>query len=90
MKRSEVDRNKLSPMMQQYMEIKDRYEEELLFYRVGDFYELFFEDADVASRELELTLTENDDSDNFCKNCGNPIKKRHKGIIITIIIIHPY
>lgn len=57
MKRNEVNRNDLSPMMQQYMEIKDNYEEELLFYRIGDFYELFFEDGITASRELELTLT---------------------------------
>jgi len=57
LKRSEVDRNKLSPMMQQYMEIKDNYQDELLFYRLGDFYELFFEDGLTASRELELTLT---------------------------------
>lgn len=57
MKRSEVNRNELSPMMQQYMEIKDRYQEELLFFRLGDFYELFFDDADLASHELELTLT---------------------------------
>ncbi len=57
MKRSEVDKNKLSPMMAQYMEIKDQYPEELVFYRLGDFYEMFFEDALIASRELELTLT---------------------------------
>ncbi|MBE6140523.1 MAG: DNA mismatch repair protein MutS [Firmicutes bacterium] len=57
MKRSEVDRSKLSPMMSQYMEIKDEYEQELIFYRLGDFYEMFFEDALIASRELELTLT---------------------------------
>ena len=57
MKRNEVDRNKLSPMMRQYMEIKDEYSEELLFFRLGDFYELFFEDGETASRELELTLT---------------------------------
>ena len=57
MKRSEVDRNKLSPMMAQYMEIKDKYPEELVFYRLGDFYEMFFDDALIASRELELTLT---------------------------------
>ncbi len=57
MKRNEVDRTKLSPMMRQYMEIKDNYQEELLFFRLGDFYELFFEDALIASRELELTLT---------------------------------
>ena len=57
MKRSEVDRTKLSPMMAQYMEIKDKYPEELVFYRLGDFYEMFFDDALIASRELELTLT---------------------------------
>ncbi|MEG0794854.1 MAG: DNA mismatch repair protein MutS, partial [Bacilli bacterium] len=57
MKRSEVDIEKLSPMMSQYMEIKDKYKEELIFYRLGDFYELFFDDALIASRELELTLT---------------------------------
>ncbi len=57
MKRSEVDRTKLSPMMAQYMEIKDQYQDELLFYRLGDFYELFFDDALIASKELELTLT---------------------------------
>ena len=55
--RSEVDRKQLSPMMIQYMDIKDQYIDTLLFYRIGDFYELFFEDADIASRELELTLT---------------------------------
>ena len=60
MKRSEVDRNKLSPMMQQYMEIKDKYPEELVFYRLGDFYEMFFDDALLASKELELTLTGRD------------------------------
>ena len=57
MKRCEVDRNKLSPMMAQYMQIKDKYADVLLFYRLGDFYELFFEDALIASKELELTLT---------------------------------
>ena len=57
MKRSDVDRTKLSPMMLQYMEIKDEYPEEIVFYRLGDFYEMFFDDALIASRELELTLT---------------------------------
>ena len=57
MLRSEVDRSKLSPMMAQYMEIKDQYPEELVFYRLGDFYEMFFDDALIASKELELTLT---------------------------------
>ncbi len=57
MKRSEVDRTKLAPMMAKYMEIKDNYEDTLIFFRLGDFYEMFFEDAEVASRELSLTLT---------------------------------
>ena len=57
MKRKDVDIKELSPMMQQYMDIKKDYEDVLLFYRLGDFYELFFEDAEIASRELELTLT---------------------------------
>ena len=47
----------LTPMMQQYMSIKQQYPEAILFYRLGDFYEMFFEDALLASRELELTLT---------------------------------
>ena len=57
MKRSEVDRSKLSPMMQQYMEIKDKYEDCIIFFRLGDFYEMFFDDAILVSRLLELTLT---------------------------------
>ena len=53
---------KLSPMMRQYMEIKEEYKDCILFFRLGDFYEMFFEDAKLVSRELELTLTG--------KNCG--------------------
>ncbi len=52
----------LSPMMQQYMNIKEEYRDCILFFRLGDFYEMFFDDAITASRELELTLTG--------KNCG--------------------
>lgn len=48
---------KLTPMMQQYVEIKANYKDYILFYRLGDFYEMFNEDAMVASKELELTLT---------------------------------
>ena len=50
----------LSPMMQQYLQIHDEYPDCLLLFRLGDFYELFFEDAKTASRELELTLTGRD------------------------------
>lgn len=52
MKLSEVNRDELSPMMQQYMDIKMRYNDDLLFFRLGDFYELFFEDAEITSHEL--------------------------------------
>ena len=54
----------LSPMMQQYLELKEKYKDALIFYRLGDFYEMFFSDAETASRELELTLTGRD--------CGLP------------------
>ncbi|MDU1841918.1 MAG: DNA mismatch repair protein MutS, partial [Clostridium sp.] len=50
----------LTPMMRQYVEIKDKYQDCILFYRVGDFYEMFFDDAKEASRALELVLTGKD------------------------------
>ena len=50
----------MTPMMQQYFEIKDKYREYILMYRLGDFYEMFFDDAKTASAELELTLTGRD------------------------------
>ena len=53
---------KLSPMMERYLKTKEEYKDCILFYRLGDFYEMFFDDAKTASRELELTLTG--------KNCG--------------------
>ena len=58
----EINRENLSPMMQKYLETKEEYKDCILFYRLGDFYEMFFDDALVASKELELTLTG--------KNCG--------------------
>ena len=51
-----------TPMMQQYLQTKEEYKDCILFYRLGDFYEMFFEDAELVSKELELTLTG--------KNCG--------------------
>ena len=53
---------KLTPMMQQYLEIKQQYQDCILFFRLGDFYEMFFDDAVTASKEMEVTLTG--------KNCG--------------------
>lgn len=46
-----------SPMMEHYLSIKKEYKDCIIFYRLGDFYEMFFEDAILASRELEITLT---------------------------------
>ncbi len=60
----EIDRSLLSPMMAKYMETKDAHPGCILFYRLGDFYEMFFRDAEIVSRELELTLTG--------KSCGLP------------------
>jgi len=57
MKRSEVDKSKLSPMMKHYVELKEKYEDTIILYRLGDFYEMFFEDAEVVAHSLELTLT---------------------------------
>ena len=51
---------KLTPMMSQYVQMKEKYNDCILFYRVGDFYEMFCEDAKIAARELELVLTGKD------------------------------
>lgn len=63
----------MTPMMQQYFEIKDKYRDFILFYRLGDFYEMFFEDAQLVSAELELTLTGRDCGENErAPMCGIP------------------
>ena len=55
-----IDKNLYTPMMRQYLEIKENYPDTLVFFRLGDFYEMFFNDALVASRELEIVLTGRD------------------------------
>ena len=55
-----ADKQQFSPMMQKYLETKEQYKDCILFYRLGDFYEMFFDDAILASRELEITLTGKD------------------------------
>ena len=52
-----AEKEEYSPMMQKYLETKEKYKDCILFYRLGDFYEMFFDDAIIASRELEITLT---------------------------------
>ncbi len=73
MKLCEVDKNKVTPMMQQYIELKEQNRDLILFFRLGDFYEMFFEDAELVSRELELTLTgKNAGLDERIPMCGIP------------------
>lgn len=63
----------LTPMMQQYMSVKEQYKDCILFYRLGDFYEMFFDDALTASRELEITLTGRDcGQEERAPMCGVP------------------
>ncbi len=65
-----------TPMMKQYLEVKEQYENYILMYRLGDFYECFFEDAIIASKELELTLTSRDCGDGKrAAMCGVPFHK---------------
>ncbi|MDR0904415.1 MAG: DNA mismatch repair protein MutS [Ruminococcus sp.] len=67
-----VDRTKISPMMRQYLSVKDGYKEHIVFFRLGDFYEMFFDDAVIVSKELHLTLTGRD--------CGLPERAPMCGI----------
>lgn len=63
---------KITPMVQQYLDIKRQYPDCILFFRLGDFYEMFFEDAQVASRELEIVLTGRDSGQDRIPMCGVP------------------
>jgi DNA mismatch repair protein MutS len=67
--------SKTTPMIKQYLSIKEKYSDAILFYRMGDFYEMFFEDAELASRLLEITLTSRNKKDEFpIPMCGIPYK----------------
>ena len=73
MKMQDVDLKKVSPMMRHYISVKNEYPDVIIFYRLGDFYEVFFEDAITTSRELELTLTgRNAGLDERVPMCGVP------------------
>lgn len=67
-----IDKTKYTPMVQQYMAVKEKHLNELLFYRLGDFYEMFFDDAITASRELNLTLTKRAGGCEYMPMCGVP------------------
>ncbi|MEC2073190.1 MutS N-terminal domain-containing protein, partial [Alkalihalophilus marmarensis] len=62
----------LTPMMQQYVDIKAQYEDAFLFFRLGDFYEMFFDDAVKAAQELEITLTGRGQGEDRIPMCGVP------------------
>ncbi|QQK80173.1 DNA mismatch repair protein MutS [Salicibibacter cibi] len=64
--------SKITPMMQQYYDIKNQYPDAFLFFRLGDFYELFFDDAELAARELEITLTRRGKGEDAAPMCGVP------------------
>lgn len=76
---------KLTPMMQQYIEIKSQYKDAFLFYRLGDFYELFYEDATKAAQELEITLTKRaGGKDDPIPMCGVPYHSAENYIKVLI------
>ncbi len=76
---------KTTPMLEQYLAIKGQYADSILFYRMGDFYEMFFEDAEVASKILEITLTSRNKNDkNPVPMCGVPVKAA-KGYLAKLI-----
>ncbi|PIU86096.1 MAG: hypothetical protein COS67_04440, partial [Deltaproteobacteria bacterium CG06_land_8_20_14_3_00_44_19] len=63
----------LTPMIKQYLEIKESHKDAILFFRMGDFYEMFFEDAEIASGILDITLTSRDkNKENSVPLCGIP------------------
>ncbi|MEJ2657295.1 MAG: DNA mismatch repair protein MutS [Desulfobacterales bacterium] len=76
---------KTTPMIKQYLSIKERYADAILLYRMGDFYEMFFEDAEIASKTLEITLTSRNKKDEFpIPMCGVPYKAA-QGYIARLI-----
>ena len=85
--------SKLTPMMQQYMSIKEKYEDSILFFRLGDFYEMFFDDAIIASKELEITLTQRDCGlDERAPMCGVPhhVADVYISKLVSRVIRWPY
>ena len=75
----------LSPMMKQYLAIKEQYPDTLLFFRLGDFYEMFFDDAKTASKELELTLTGRDCGlEERAPMCGVPFHS-YEGYVAKLV-----
>ena len=73
METKKVDDNSFTPMISQYLEVKKQYPDIIIFYRLGDFYEMFFEDAEIASKELQIYLTQRAcGNGRFAPMCGIP------------------
>ncbi len=87
-----MDKTQYTPMMQHYLELKEKHPDTILMYRLGDFYEMFFEDAKIASRELDLVLTARAAGVEKAPMCGIPhraaqsyiSKLVHKGYKVAI------
>jgi len=87
--------NELTPMQRQYQQIKERNQDCILFFRLGDFYEMFNEDAKLAARELDLTLTSRDRSkpkEEQTPMCGVPYYTLPaiKGLVLAVALISAY
>ena len=86
-KRAEL--STVTPMMKQYLEVKEQYDGYILLYRLGDFYECFYEDALLASRDLEITLTSRDCGDGKrAAMCGVPFHKAD--MYVSRLVEHGY
>ena len=84
-----MSNTKTTPMLQQYLAIKEKYQDAILFYRMGDFYEMFFEDAHTASRALEITLTSRNKNDTDpVPMCGVPYRSAQSYIARLIASGH--
>src|SRR6185437_9490790 len=80
---------RVTPMMEQYIEIKAANPNSLLFYRMGDFYELFFDDAEIASRALGIVLTKRGKHlGNDIPMCGVPVEKSDEYLLRLIALGH--
>jgi len=77
-----------TPMMRQYLETKARYPDAILFFRLGDFYEMFFEDALRASEALQITLTSRSKGDEKVPMCGVPYHAA-RGYVAKLLEKHP-
>ena len=75
---------KSTPMIKQYLSIKEQYPDTILFYRMGDFYEMFFEDAEEGSRLLGITLTSRNNGASDVPLAGVPVKALAEYLLVNV------